>query len=78
MWSIQNVGRTIGFDALDYNILNIVVNTEQKARVGDLIDNYNILNIVVNTELTALLLEIIDYYNILNIVVNTELMWEPY
>ena len=35
---------------LYYNILNIVVNTEQTSfsRIQDL--NYNILNIVVNTE----------------------------
>ena len=35
----------------NYNILNIVVNTEQSTRTKEKIYNYNILNIVVNTEL---------------------------
>ena len=56
----------------NYNILNIVVNTERNPSLDIEIDDYNILNIVVNTEPT------LDYhvnrlnYNILNIVVNTE------
>ena len=33
-----------------YNILNIVVNTEQDLDLQDLAKDYNILNIVVNTE----------------------------
>ena len=49
-----------------------MVNTEQKARVGDLIDNYNILNIVVNTEQNLRSVDRVANYNILNIVVNTE------
>ena len=35
----------------NYNILNIVVNTELENMDKVLSDNYNILNIVVNTEL---------------------------
>ena len=38
------------FDTDNYNILNIVVNTEQEEAVGKAEVNYNILNIVVNTE----------------------------
>ena len=34
----------------NYNILNIVVNTERDALIEKIINNYNILNIVVNTE----------------------------
>ena len=34
----------------DYNILNIVVNTERRDKYPLLSHNYNILNIVVNTE----------------------------
>ena len=33
-----------------YNILNIVVNTEQQPFMTAFPENYNILNIVVNTE----------------------------
>ena len=36
---------------VNYNILNIVVNTELTALRPETIDYYNILNIVVNTEL---------------------------
>ena len=35
---------------INYNILNIVVNTEPKLVNYRLFHNYNILNIVVNTE----------------------------
>ena len=35
---------------INYNILNIVVNTEHYSIDHDLRTNYNILNIVVNTE----------------------------
>ena len=41
---------TIG-SRLDYNILNIVVNTEHAIIFGMTKVDYNILNIVVNTEL---------------------------
>ena len=34
----------------DYNILNIVVNTEPEVLTNKFLANYNILNIVVNTE----------------------------
>ena len=34
----------------DYNILNIVVNTERKLGMVQMLADYNILNIVVNTE----------------------------
>ena len=37
-------------DMLDYNILNIVVNTEQVTLLTEIHLYYNILNIVVNTE----------------------------
>ncbi len=37
----------------DYNILNIVVNTERLNLKGQTSLHYNILNIVVNTELVA-------------------------
>ena len=40
----------------NYNILNIVVNTEQSAHRYQVIDDYNILNIVVNTEHRHILL----------------------
>ena len=40
-----------GMTSLNYNILNIVVNTELNNIDKVLSDNYNILNIVVNTEL---------------------------
>ena len=40
--------RVAGFD---YNILNIVVNTERRKWLGKKVQDYNILNIVVNTEL---------------------------
>ena len=56
----------------DYNILNIVVNTELDPYNPPSFDYYNILNIVVNTELTAILTLYLFNYNILNIVVNTE------
>ena len=36
---------------IHYNILNIVVNTEQEFITGNEDGDYNILNIVVNTEL---------------------------
>ena len=39
------------FENLDYNILNIVVNTELGELNIKTIKYYNILNIVVNTEL---------------------------
>ena len=39
------------YDTLDYNILNIVVNTELTEIMREYENNYNILNIVVNTEL---------------------------
>ena len=55
----------------DYNILNIVVNTEPPVGRGGRYWNYNILNIVVNTEQDARETEPLIYYNILNIVVNT-------
>ena len=56
----------------NYNILNIVVNTELNinTNVDDL--DYNILNIVVNTERTIRFSKHFPNYNILNIVVNTE------
>ena len=57
----------------NYNILNIVVNTEL-ANPNNIINfNYNILNIVVNTELVEWHYPRVENYNILNIVVNTEL-----
>ncbi len=56
----------------NYNILNIVVNTERFIRSLCEIENYNILNIVVNTERGSRLLQYHYNYNILNIVVNTE------
>ena len=37
----------------NYNILNIVVNTELSISYEAFADNYNILNIVVNTEHTS-------------------------
>ncbi len=56
----------------NYNILNIVVNTEPPACGGRYWSNYNILNIVVNTELPPKAAILSLNYNILNIVVNTE------
>ena len=56
-----------------YNILNIVVNTEQDLLKAFYGVNYNILNIVVNTEPSSNSNNCSYYYNILNIVVNTEL-----
>ena len=55
-----------------YNILNIVVNTEQALTAKTNEENYNILNIVVNTELINQQIYVCCHYNILNIVVNTE------
>ena len=57
----------------DYNILNIVVNTERLRYFNVTRIYYNILNIVVNTEQNDDLKKVLTYYNILNIVVNTEL-----
>ena len=57
---------------LDYNILNIVVNTEPVYKPNDDTPYYNILNIVVNTEQAVLFICLELNYNILNIVVNTE------
>ena len=56
----------------NYNILNIVVNTEHNIDVLYRVTDYNILNIVVNTEPTTNTEIFLIYYNILNIVVNTE------
>ncbi len=56
----------------DYNILNIVVNTELLVVSLVVLVDYNILNIVVNTELARLISILMLNYNILNIVVNTE------
>ena len=55
-----------------YNILNIVVNTEQLAHRYQVLYDYNILNIVVNTEQDYFTSALPFHYNILNIVVNTE------
>ena len=60
--------------AKNYNILNIVVNTEHSRLRLYSRRHYNILNIVVNTELILSKIIGLLYYNILNIVVNTELM----
>ena len=57
---------------VDYNILNIVVNTELIIDEFQRLSYYNILNIVVNTELFNDSDNLLNYYNILNIVVNTE------
>ena len=57
---------------LNYNILNIVVNTELKQTLIMQLSYYNILNIVVNTEQGAAIIDLVHHYNILNIVVNTE------
>ena len=57
---------------VDYNILNIVVNTERYRFWQFLSWHYNILNIVVNTEPSDNLYTQGLHYNILNIVVNTE------
>ena len=56
----------------NYNILNIVVNTEPPTFFSKILWYYNILNIVVNTERLKFKVRLIRYYNILNIVVNTE------
>ncbi len=56
----------------DYNILNIVVNTELIFPSLWKFIHYNILNIVVNTEPAYRILWKHWHYNILNIVVNTE------
>ena len=57
----------------NYNILNIVVNTEPNLNTHPKGAYYNILNIVVNTEpVDQNTLNELNY-NILNIVVNTEL-----
>ncbi len=56
----------------NYNILNIVVNTERDAENTYQSLYYNILNIVVNTELFTYSKVTNFNYNILNIVVNTE------
>ncbi len=61
----------------DYNILNIVVNTEPLVNLPRDLFNYNILNIVVNTELFVPYRLIYKDYNILNIVVNTE-PWQSF
>ena len=60
------------FSSIDYNILNIVVNTEQCIIIIYSLKYYNILNIVVNTELPTAVYDCVPDYNILNIVVNTE------
>ena len=60
------------FLLVNYNILNIVVNTEQEQPIYKAELYYNILNIVVNTELSTLANQNLVNYNILNIVVNTE------
>ena len=52
---------------IDYNILNIVVNTEPFGAGSFSSGNYNILNIVVNTEQIPLNNIKKDNYNILNI-----------
>ncbi len=62
----------IYYGAFNYNILNIVVNTELKDIHANVFDDYNILNIVVNTERKAVSGNQSGDYNILNIVVNTE------
>ena len=51
MWSIQNKPPRIQVLDFNYNILNIVVNTELTLTYNDDNLHYNILNIVVNTEL---------------------------
>ena len=56
----------------NYNILNIVVNTEPWSPSGVFWVYYNILNIVVNTEQFDGDVSAFVDYNILNIVVNTE------
>ena len=72
MWSIQNgLNLKDGYVA-NYNILNIVVNTERVSPLYVRNTDYNILNIVVNTEQSSRAKEKIYNYNILNIVVNTE------
>ena len=60
------------FDTDNYNILNIVVNTEPCRSKYRLSWHYNILNIVVNTERETGNGAPAGNYNILNIVVNTE------
>ena len=73
MWSIQNYVTQEPKVNLNYNILNIVVNTELTTKITLNDYNYNILNIVVNTERKLIHQIAICNYNILNIVVNTEL-----
>ena len=65
-------GEGFGIGLTDYNILNIVVNTELQFKGHENTLNYNILNIVVNTELFNARTMLFNDYNILNIVVNTE------
>ena len=60
------------FNQDNYNILNIVVNTELNRPFLGGYFYYNILNIVVSTELYKESIRHLLYYNILNIVVNTE------
>ena len=72
MWSIQNLSLQDQISIINYNILNIVVNTELVRKSPDLLNYYNILNIVVNTEQSVVIIYSLEYYNILNIVVNTE------
>ena len=72
MWSIQNWKSTLVMTSLNYNILNIVVNTEPNVASYRNTGYYNILNIVVNTEHKADNVTHNSDYNILNIVVNTE------
>ena len=72
MWSIQNGNSFHGSYFVDYNILNIVVNTELVSTRPNQYYYYNILNIVVNTEPTVRRQGGNWNYNILNIVVNTE------
>ena len=43
-------GNSDYYDVDNYNILNIVVNTEPQQFMTACPENYNILNIVVNTE----------------------------
>ena len=72
MWSIQNYVILGVFQSMNYNILNIVVNTEPIVDIRNKKVYYNILNIVVNTERKSdYVMDLVDY-NILNIVVNTE------
>ena len=72
MWSIQNDLSKYVVPGVNYNILNIVVNTEPAPGNGMTQSYYNILNIVVNTEHGEGFGIGLTDYNILNIVVNTE------